>query len=198
MKYNITISNCNNSDVLLQLFNSMLSNSSAIYLSGPITTGPRFFDWYVDKGYKLENDNITYQEDKRRNVLGPNESDIFKTAEALRLRFNQPLIEPASLHIINWTQNDYYCFWTEVMKRFISRMISIDGWQYSIGCVVEYHHAVHFGIPVENIQGDIITPERAYQQIFAAADDIEKKGAAFPVLLQMSQALRTKEILLGA
>ena len=40
-------------ELLLQAWESLLAGVPTVYLSGPITTGPRFVAWYQRKGHAL-------------------------------------------------------------------------------------------------------------------------------------------------
>lgn len=182
---------------LLQAFKCAIGEKEATYVSGPITTGPRFIEWYLSVGHLLEDDQNVYQINKLKSVLVPNESDIFEAANTLRNRFSGPVIEPASLHIPSWTQKEYYQFWTELMRRFVSRVVALDGWQYSIGCVVEFHHAIQCGIQVETVDGEPLKEENARKYILDAAEEIELRGSSFEQLIQIAQRLKSQELLYG-
>lgn len=182
---------------LLQAFKCAIGEKEATYVSGPITTGPRFIEWYLLSGHSLELDNNIYQINKLKSVLVPNESDIFEAAKTLRNRFSGPVIEPASLHIPSWTQKEYYLFWTELMRRFVSRVVALDGWQYSIGCVIEFHHAIECGIQVESVDGMTLNAKKASKLILDAAEDIELRGSSFELLKRMAQRLKSQELLYG-
>lgn len=182
---------------LLQAINCATGGKVATYISGPITTGPRFIKWYISTGHLLENDDNAYQQSRLINVLTKNESDIFEVAKMIRFNFSGPVIEPASLHIPSWTQQDYYLFWTETMKRFVTRVVALDGWQYSIGCVIEFHHAIQCGIHVETINGEPLNGESARKFILDAAEDIELRGSSFELLKRMAHKLKSQELLYG-
>jgi len=182
---------------LLQAIKCATGGKVATYVSGPITTGPRFFEWYISTGHLLEHNDIAYQQNKQISVLAQNESDIIEAAKTIRCKFNGSVIEPASLHIPSWNQQDYYEFWTKLMKLFVSRVITLDGWQYSIGCVIEFYHAIQYGIQVESFDGKIITEIYARKLIHDAANDIELRGASFELIRQMAQRLRAKDLLNG-
>lgn len=182
---------------LLQSIKCAVGGKVATYISGPITTGPRFIEWYISTGHLLESDANAYQQNKLKNVLARNESDIFEAAITIRNKFTAPVIEPASLHIPSWTQQDYYLFWTELMRRFVSRVVALDGWQYSIGCVIEFHHAIQCGIQIETVDGVQLNEDNARKCILDAAADIELRGSSFELLKRMAQKLKSQELLYG-
>ena len=84
------------------------------------------------------------------------------------------------------------------MKRYVTRVIALDGWQYSIGCVVEFYHATECDILIESFSGEILNAENARILIHDAADDIESRGASFKLLQRMAQTLRSYNLINGA
>lgn len=179
---------------LMQAFNCVVGARVATYVSGPITTGLRFFDWYISTGHLLESDIEAYRKVKYDSVLSLNESDIIRTANILRETTVTPVIEPASLHIASWNQRDYYHFWTELMRRLVLRVVVLDGWQYSIGCVIEFKHAIQFDIQIETACGLPLNAKNANKLILDAANDIELRGGSLDVLKRMAMTLRADAI----
>lgn len=177
-------------DALLQVFNCVVGGRNAVYVSGPITTGRRFIDWYLLKGHALENHSNVYQSVKYEDVLSKNESDIIGVAHALRKTSTIPVIEPASLHITSWDQQDYHRFWTETLRRFVSRVVLIDGWQYSIGCVIEFHYAVQCGVEMFSQNSLPLKEKDGGKLVIAAADEIERRGGALETLRHIARTLR--------
>jgi len=182
---------------LLQVVKCVVGERSAIYLSGPITTGRRFLDWYISTGHTIAIDSKAYQHNIYEHVVSKNELDLIETANKLRNNSAMTVIEPASLHIPTWGQRDYYLFWTELIRRFVTKMVALDGWQYSIGCVIEFHHAIQAGIPVETIDGKPMNEENANKLILAAAEEILLRGSSFELLNRMAQRLKSQELLNG-
>lgn len=162
----------------------------AVYLSGPITTGRRFVDWFLDNGYLLENNADTYKNALQTAVIQPNESDILTMAESLRAKFPIPVIEPASLKIVSWDQNSYYQFWESVIKRYVARLVAIDDWQFSVGCAIEFKYAIERGIPVETVNGKAVSLDSGRALILDAAADIERRSTGSNKLKQIANRLR--------
>lgn len=183
--------------VLMQIFNCVVGDHDAVYVSGPITTGRRFIDWYILKGHALENDINVYQSVKYEDVLSKNESDIIGVANKLRKISTTPVIEPASLHITTWDQQDYHRFWTETLRRFVSRVVILDGWQYSIGCVIEFHYAVQCGIEMFSQNGLPLKEREGCKLVLAAADEIERRGGVFDALRYIARTLREQAKKMG-
>lgn len=164
--------------------------SGAVYVSGPITTGRRFVDWFLDIGYLLEDDPDAYKHALKKTVIPPNESDILTMAELLRVKFAIPVIEPASLKIISWDQKNYYQFWEAVIKRYVVRLVAIDDWQFSVGCAIEFQYAIKCGIPVETVSGNPIALESGSALMLEAAIDIERRSTTSGRLRRIANRLR--------
>ncbi|MER9851851.1 hypothetical protein NKJ55_32035 [Mesorhizobium sp. M0106] len=144
--------------LLFQAWQCVLAESSAVYLSGPITTGPRFLEWFV-KSKSLE--GADFQKELKAFVVEPNSRDIKDTATQLRAELNEPILEPASLYIPGWNQRQYLDLWSTVIDRFVKRLVVMSGWQYSVGCATELTHAFELGLPISTIDGELLTVEMA-------------------------------------
>ena len=164
--------------------------SGAVYVSGPITTGRRFVDWFLHIGYLLEDDPDAYKHALQKAVIQPNESDILTTAELLRVKFPIPVIEPASLKIISWNQTSYYQFWEAVIKRYIARLVAMDGWQFSVGCAIEFQYAIKCGIPVETVNGESLSFESGSALMLDAALEIERINTTLEKMQRIANRLR--------
>jgi len=181
-------------EYLLSALECVLGGRVGVYVSGPITTGRRFVDWYLDIGHSLEGDLNAYNVAKENSVVRGNESDIVNVAQELRATLAVTVIEPASLKIHSWSQENFYYFWTGVLDRFISRMIVLDGWQFSVGCAVEFEYAVKKGIQVESMQGLRINRDAGNELILEAAADIERRGRSWEVLRKLADGLRNRSV----
>jgi len=66
--------------------------------------------------------------------------------EFLRWRHVGLFIDPTSCEVPGWSQSDYADFWTLVLERHVKRVIFLDGWEYSRGCVHEFAIAQELGL----------------------------------------------------
>ncbi len=140
--------------LLLQAWKCTLDEASAIYLSGPITTGPRFIDW-IYKSKKLGEPD--YLKELRAFVIEPNSRELREAAARLRTELKEPVLEPGSLYVPKWTQTEYLELWSVVIKQFVTRLIMMPGWEFSVGCTRELAIAFEHGMPVCTLEGDTIT-----------------------------------------
>lgn len=105
----------------------------------------------------------------------------------LRARHAEPVIEPASLFVSHWSQSDYL----ELSERFItdhaSRILLMDGWEFSAGCASEFCRAHLDGVPTARIDG---TPVVARDGIAAIRRALAEVETLDPVPLYLAETLR--------
>jgi hypothetical protein len=164
----------NDHQLLLQAWESVLAGVPTIYLSGPITTGPRFLAWYQREGRALRPDSAAYARALSENVIQPNNRDIQETATFLRRETHEPVLEPATLHIKEWEQADYLALWDRVIERFAGRLVVMPGWEFSAGCASEVLHAIECGLPIASVDGVQVTPSLATSMLRAATQEVGK------------------------
>ncbi|WP_244487897.1 hypothetical protein [Aminobacter sp. DSM 101952] len=170
---NRTVELATQQGLLLSAWESVMEKSSAIYLSGPITTGPRFVQWHALEGHLLDSTGEEYRKELGHHVIAPNSADIQKEAGRLRRQYRVPVLEPATLNVSGWRQNDYLSLWNKVIETLVARMIMMPGWQYSFGCATEIASAFRAGIPVTTIDGIHITPRKARNLLQVAAHELK-------------------------
>jgi len=51
------------------------------------------------------------------------------------------------IDIDSWQQSDYHAFWLKVIDKYADRLVFVDGWQYSVGCTIEFAEAVRVHLP---------------------------------------------------
>jgi hypothetical protein len=145
------------------------------YVSVPVTTGRAYLDWLIrhldDSYHSTEQVWAVKQEVSETNRRRAR--DVIKR---LRTRLPGMVIDPSSLvDIDDWRQSDYHSFWLKVIARYADRLILVDGWQYSVGCTIEFAESVKLGLPTftENCEqlevGSGIRLVRAALQEYAAA-----------------------------
>lgn len=169
--------------LLLQAWGSVLEARSAVYLSGPITTGPRFIDW-ARKSRTLG--GADYAKELRTFVIEPNSRDIRETAESLRAKASEPVLEPATLYVSGWSQKEYLDLWAEVIEGYVKRLVMMPGWSFSVGCAFELGLAFERGIPVSTLTGLGITLDDACRELEEALE-----GPAADLLPGLGQSLDT-------
>lgn len=174
---------------LLSALRCVVPNRSAIYLSGPITTGLAFAEWYRSEGMTLERCGTQYDARKAEVVIRPNEEAILAAAQRVRQRERACVIEPASLRVPLWTQRDYHSFWMSVLQEFVGRVVVIRGWDYSVGCAIEIAHAIEADIPINDLNGARLQSEEVKVALRRAAEVVAQDMPPTSQLALLSERL---------
>ena len=154
-------------ELLLQAWECIASERDLIYLSGPLTTGRRFVDWYLANGKSIPVNSRRYRDLHEKHVIAPNSKEIREMINALRVRFNHTILSPTAIRIPHWSQNDYRDLWEMVFDRFVRTVVLLPGWQYSAGASQEAYFAYKH-------QLDVITPDGASVDAQAASSLVSK------------------------
>jgi hypothetical protein len=181
-------------DLMLRAIGCVVGNSRATYVSGPITTGNRFSAWYVSTGRNFLMGSQEYLLRLRGDVIEPNEKAIHRVASSIRERSSVPIIEPASLAVPEWSQQDYLSFWLHVIEDFASAMVLVSGWEFSVGCVTEFRLASRLRLPIVDEAGNVMDAMQGEALITAAATQIEQIAGAAAPLIQLAQVLRNRGV----
>jgi len=166
--------------LLLQTYESVLPARSAIYCSAPITSGQLYIEWLSrSAGSRHVIDDLSPSERAlhRAQVIEPNRAHAREVADKLRQRARRPVIDPAVVGPISgWRQADWISFWEEVIARFVSEVVFVEGWEFSYGCTHEFWFATTKGIPTLDEAGKPLPASRATQQIAAAVPRLRAAG----------------------
>jgi len=128
----------------------LFKNTDMLYVSCPITTGYRFILWYMCKGIRLKIGSKEYIESKKLTVIDPNIKIAKFIIKDIRTSTKMAVIDPSDLEgaSLNWKQQQYYDFWDRVLRDLVNEVIFLDGWEYSIGCCIEYWSALQYDLPI--------------------------------------------------
>jgi hypothetical protein len=162
-------------------FASFLEMRSAIYVSSPITTGKEFVHWFNEVGRHQLNDSKTYADIHRSDIINKNLARIKSFAHQLRKKESGVVIEPASYENEEWSQHDYLYYWSSIISKYVYKIICMDGWEYSRGCVFEYLCGRELGLEFETQDRVKLSPEFGLSLINSATKELEK----LPYDLQM-------------
>ncbi|MDX6444655.1 MAG: hypothetical protein QOH71_1729 [Blastocatellia bacterium] len=134
---------------ILEVMRGIVPEHGAIYVSAPITSGRRLTDWYVRSNGSLPNrSHPDYATQHVREVIEPNRAHAAAIVHDVRARFpDRIIIDPTAVADLDgWTQDDYRFFWGEVIRRFATSVVFVDGWQFSSGCAYEFVIATEAGV----------------------------------------------------
>lgn len=155
-----------------QIWKSAFGSQRVAYLSGPITTGRRFLEWWTAVGARMPSGSPAFAAALREHVIAPNEAHLKMVAETLRARLPEPVVEPASLFVSHWSQNDYLELWEQFITDHSSRILLMDGWEFSAGCVSEFSRAHLDGIRTEMVDGTPVVARDGIAAIRRALSDV--------------------------
>lgn len=163
-------------DLFAGVLGSVVEDRDAVYLSGPLTTGPRFLRWYTSRGRILEPDPSRYELAHRAEVLEPNIHAIRDLAHRLRREKGWQVIEPTAFEVPHWSQEDYRYFWGQVIERYACRVVFMEGWESSKGACYEFLVAAERAIETLSQEGAPLTLPEARAKIQAAVREMQRLG----------------------
>jgi hypothetical protein len=117
------------------------------YLSVPITTGRAYLQnhRHATNSAGAKADSASRPDTSARAM---NKRLADAAADRLRAKLHGVVINPSDLiDVPGWRQADYHAFWTAVIARFPEEVLFLDGWQYSVGCAIEFSTALQVGLP---------------------------------------------------
>lgn len=148
---------------VLQAWDCAFAGSPVAYLSGPITTGIR----QIERIRSGETDR-----EAKHAIIRENSQALIETAQELRAKRLEVIVEPASLNVAEWSQADYLQLWEDFIERHVRLIIFMPDWEYSIGCATEFARAVMHDIRTETVSGSPITAEDGVALLTAAHQDL--------------------------
>lgn len=144
-----------------------------IYLSTPITTGPRYLEWRISTTHVLSEGDEAYARELKQQVIVENLSRVKPLlARVKKTHEDYLVIDPTELEMSNWSQGDYHRFWAEVIWQLADVAVFADGWHYSTGCALEYAVAVRKEIPCLDSGLRPLVPEHAHVLLTVAAEQL--------------------------
>lgn len=146
--------------VILQSWLCVVGARKVVYLSGPITTGFRLLE-AVRTGGAIA------------GAIDSNLTDLAAAAERLRSTTGSIVLDPSPLAVDDWSQADYMLLWTELIGRHASEVRFMPGWQYSLGCVGEFIHAVRIGVATKDLEGVAIPEGEGRSLVTASISDMD-------------------------
>jgi hypothetical protein len=163
--------------LIFQAFECVIGDERAIYLSGPITTGLAWVE-AVQAG-----------KPDRDTVIAANSAVMRDAARKLRNETRQIVIEPASLTVRGWSQEDYLELWTNVIEKHASEVRFMRGWQYSIGCALEFRRAARRHIATTELDGARISAADGVDALNGAVSDLRLRSRRTESLQALAVAL---------
>ncbi len=156
------------------------------YVSTPITSGALLYKVLADTGVKtleeLRDDKAFFFE----NVIKPNIENADKAAQRILDLKGGAIIAPAAFEAkqLGWGQDEYMGMWFDVIEKKATRIVLLDGWEYSNGAGEEYLQAILMqagrrdrdNIEVVDERGDKIMMPQAVRLIGDAIEDLMNRN----------------------
>jgi hypothetical protein len=153
-----------------------IDRDRVIYVSTPITTGRRYYDWRRTVAGLSEADP-NFEALHQRNVEDPNRASAHELVLALRRTVGPTVIDPTALDVVGWEQEDYHNFWVWLVEGYIGTVVFNDGWEYSTGCAREYAAAVRAGATTLSAS---LSPRKASVALMLIDSAIVRMSAEHP------------------
>ncbi len=162
-----------------------------IYISEPITSGRRLYTFMDAHGYKTI-EQAKKDADFFKDVVGPNLAEGNRIADLWAQRAKGVVIATtdfeksvrASGKSPDWGQDDFMSMWMALVDKKVTKMVMVDGWEYSNGSGEEYLQAALMemgdrsrnNIAVIDEDGKPVHFDKALQLLAASFDDVRGRG----------------------
>ncbi len=161
---------------LLQTFAAVIEGRNAFYVSSPLTSGERAFEWHT-KNERSREIPADFASDFLREVVEPNRNEARRFVRDLRNSLGAVIIDPTALpDIPGWTQADYQVFWGTTIEKYVDRVVFRNGWQYSNGCAYEFYVARSAGIRTLREDLTELTEEDGLELLNGALTHVTRSG----------------------
>lgn len=184
-------------NILLEGLASVVERGAGIYVSSPLTTGQRAFEWHRLNGRAETHDADDAHADRFRvHVIEPNREEAARFARRLRAEVDGAVIDPTAMgDIPGWTQADYQFFWGRVIEEYCDVVVFRDGWQYSSGCTYEFLIAQMKGARVLDEDRSPLSLAECKRLLEVAIEETEARGTSAGFLRAVHDALQNPHAL---
>ena len=165
---------------LVEFLACVLEGRAGLYVSTPITTGPRYLQWLRRGGGWQDNRKAALQ----REVIEPNLARGRELVHRVRDRFRGVVvIDPTAVRLPGWEQGEYHELWGHIIERYARTVVFGDGWEYSHGCAFEFLTAHRARAVALDEQYSTITVEEGLRRIRNAVADYQAVGLSPSLLI---------------
>jgi hypothetical protein len=157
---------------------SVIDGRSATYVSAPLTTGKRFLNTSSNSdAQSFGNDLLDHL-----HVKSNREAARVVVASSRRISCHVVIDPTVFEDVPGWTQDDYRTLWGQVIERFASRVVFVDGWQYSSGCSYEFLVAQRTGAHCLDERMQDLSPVEGLALIRQAIAEYHRVGVVAGIL----------------
>lgn len=161
------------------------------YVSVPITSGARLYSHMDARGIKTPEEAKKDRDAFFKGVIAPNIDSGERMAETLAQKNDCAVIAPTSFEkrfhsqkSTNWGQDEFMSLWIGLIDAKVTKMVMIDGWEYSNGSGEEYLQAAlmqmgragRSNISVVDTKGEALTPDKTIRLMADAFKDVHRRG----------------------
>ncbi len=145
------------------------------YLSVPLTTGHAFIELLTQhNGGTADPERVRAD---RNSAVAHNRRRAYKAAARIRAISSGMVIDPSRFaDVPGWEQPDYHAFWVMVIEQYAEKIFFLDGWQYSVGCTIEFGKAIQLGLPMLTNQLVPLDAAAGRKLVLAAIDEYAAAG----------------------
>jgi hypothetical protein len=170
---------------------STLRAKEVVYISEPITSGKRLYEFMDLKGYKSIEEAKQDADAFFKSVVAPNIAEGEKAANAWEGKTRGVVIATADFEknvrghkAQQWGQDDYMSMWISLVDKKVTHMVMVDGWQYSNGSGEEYLEAAlmqmgdrdRANIKITDERGKTLHLHEGMKLLSDAFDDVRGRG----------------------
>ena len=171
---------------LASVFATVTLERHAVYVSTPITSGRRHWEWHA----RQERNLAGPPDELFKQAIEKNRVDAARFVARVRNETSRTVIDPAAFaDVPGWRQSDYHAFWGEVIAKYVREIIFRDGWQYSRGCSYEFLVATSERLLMRDERRAPLTRQTGRELIRTAAEETAHRGASAEFLIKIVEAL---------
>jgi hypothetical protein len=145
------------------------------YVSTPITTGKRYYDWLQASGRQPTSDPEFVQA-HLSEVIEVNSASAHALVVKVRQTLPKVVVDPTGLSAPGWAQEDFHAFWTRLITDYVGTVVFNDGWEYSTGCCWEFAAAIRVNAILLDANLSPLAPTVALMQTNDAIQRLCRQG----------------------
>ena len=152
-----------------------LQRDLVAYVSTPITTGKRYYDWLQASGRHPTSDP-EFLHAHLAEVITVNSESARALVVKVRETFPKVVVDPTGLDAPGWSQEDFHAFWTRLITDYVGTVVFNDGWEYSTGCCWEFAAAIRVNATLLDANLSPLAPNVALMQTNDAIQRLCQQG----------------------
>lgn len=160
-----------------------LEREKVAYVSTPITTGKRYYDWLKSSGL-VPHAGSAFQLAHAREVIAVNQASAQALVRHVRSQLGKIVVDPTALQVPAWTQDEYNAFWTRLITDYVGTVVFNDGWEYSTGCTLEYAAALQASAELLDSNLSPLPPKLALMSTNQAVTSLDQQGHSISGLIR--------------